>query len=116
LTFSGAAVAFIVTAEEKLHFNIAPKDLRWVLLSWGLTIFFGFTVYILSYREVWYYEECPDTTWKKVIFWPEYVTLYAALIIHPVAMLLSIALTVLRLWENTPRCQEVSDTICGLGP
>jgi hypothetical protein len=75
--------------------------LKWVLLAWGVTIFAGFVQYILSYREVWYYGTYENSKYK-LIFWPEYVLLYTAIIVHPIAMLISIALTVLLLLRSLP--------------
>lgn len=47
LTFSGAAVAFLVTAKEKLGFNLSPGQIKWLLGLWGLTILLGFAQYVL---------------------------------------------------------------------
>jgi hypothetical protein len=72
-------------------------DLKWVLLGWGVAIFAGFIEYILSYREVWYYKEYPDKRqklWRFRIFWCERIAFYTAMVVQPIALLLSIALTV----------------------
>jgi hypothetical protein len=102
LTFSGAAVAFIVTAKEKLGFSFPSSNLKWVLLAWGVTIFASFVQYILSYREVWYYESKEPTDKKRFLFWPEYILLYGSIFVQPIAMLISIILTVLLLLKGLP--------------
>lgn len=99
ITFAGAAVAFVITAIEKLSVRLEPTKLKWLLASWGLVIFTGFVMYVLSYRETWYYPRIGDRwSWAEKL---ERYTLYVALFMHPLLMLFAAGSTVYVLWKVT---------------
>jgi hypothetical protein len=100
ITFAGAAVAFLVTASEKLNVSIDGRSLKILLASWGLAIFTGFAVYVLSYREVWYYRLLPDEDRNKRSEKVELFLIYAMVYLHLVSMLFSVAFTTISLWNS----------------
>jgi hypothetical protein len=59
---------------------------------WGSVIFTGLIMYVLSYRETWYYPRIGNSwVWAEKL---ERYLLYFALVIHPLLMLIAAALTV----------------------
>lgn len=102
ITFSGAAVAFLVSAQNQLALQIPSDLLRPTLLSWGITIVSGFLQYVLSYREAGYHQRLPMGLRKRIIPKAELVLLYIVMFIQPLAMFASLALTVAALWKAFP--------------
>ncbi len=100
ITFAAAAVAFLVTAREKLNVSIDGRSLRILLASWGLAIFTGFAVYVLSYREVWYYRLLPETDKHKPSEKVELFLIYAMMYLHVISMLFSVVFTTISLWNS----------------
>lgn len=99
ITFSGGAVAFLVTATTKWELSIDPLILKITLLLWGTTIFTGFMVYIFSYREVWYHQRLPKGLRKKIMPIIELILLYIAMFIQAPALFFSVAFTAFGLWK-----------------
>jgi len=102
ITFSGAAVAFLVSAKTQLGLQISSDLLRMTLLAWGITIVSGLLQYVFSYREAGYHQRLPMGLRKKIIPKLELIVLYVVLFIHPVAMVLGLILTVIGLWNAFP--------------
>ena len=100
ITFAGAAVAFLITAREKLNVGIGGPSLKILLASWGLAIFTGFGVYVLSYREVWYYRLLPDEDRNKASEKVELILIYIMMYLHVISMLFSVAFTTVSLWNS----------------
>jgi ABC-type transport system involved in cytochrome c biogenesis permease subunit len=100
ITFAGAAVAFLITAREKLNVSIDGRSLKILLASWGVAIFTGFAVYVLSYREVWYYRLLPDEDRNKTSEKIELFLIYAMMYLHVISMLFSVAFTTVSLWNS----------------
>ncbi len=100
ITFAAAAVAFLITAREKLNVNIDGRSLKTLLASWGLAIFTGFAVYVLSYREVWYYRLLPDEDRNKTSEKVELFLIYAMMYLHVISMLFSVVFTTVSLLNS----------------
>lgn len=97
LTFSGAAVAFLVTAQTQLRVLANPHTLKWPLLFWGLTIFLAFLAYVLSYRVIWSHPTLPRL--RRYVVPLELVSLDIVLFFHPLAFIGAVALTFWVLWH-----------------
>lgn len=100
ITFAAAAVAFLITAREKLNVSIDGRSLKILLVSWGIAIFTGFSVYVLSYREVWYYRLLPDEDRNKTSEKVELFLIYAVMFLHVISMLFSVVFTTVSLWNS----------------
>jgi hypothetical protein len=100
ITFAAAAVAFLVTAREKLNVNIDGRSLKILFASWGAAIFTGFAVYVLSYREVWYYRLLPEKDKNKPSEQIELFLIYAMMYLHVISMLFSVVFTTVSLWNS----------------
>jgi len=97
LTFSGAAVAFLVTAQTQLHILADPQTMKCPLLLWGVTIFLAFLAYVLSYRAIWSHPTLPR--FRKYIVPVELVSLDIVLFFHPLAFIGAIFSTFWVLWR-----------------
>jgi len=100
ITFAGSAVAFLITAKEKLGVNISNFDLKIMLIFWGVTVLTGFGEYILSYREVWYHQRLPNGLRKQLIPKIELALLYLVMFIHPISMFAAIIYSIISLWRS----------------
>jgi hypothetical protein len=100
ITFAAVAVAFLVTAREKLNVSIDGSSLKILLASWGTAIFTGFAVYVLSYREVWYYRLLPEKDKNKASEKVELLLIYLTMYLHVISMLFSVVFTTVSLWNS----------------
>ena len=95
ITFSGAAVAFLITAKEKLGLNVSLLWLKILLGAWGLTIFLGFMEYAMSYHEAWNYRINPENREKWPFSWEYWLMRTLLLPGVPAVLVLSVILTVI---------------------
>lgn len=102
ITFSGAAVAFLVSAKTQLGLQIPSGLLRLTFLGWGITLVTGFLQYVLSYREAGYHQRLPMGLHRKIIPKIELVLLYIVMFVHPMAMFAALSLTVATFWKAFP--------------
>jgi hypothetical protein len=99
LTFSGAAAAFLISISTKQDSLLHLKDIKFILLIWGVTIISGFLQYVLSYREVYYHRHLMSGLRKQIIPRVELFLLYIMMFVHPFAMLIGLIMTSIFLWS-----------------